>query len=287
MALDVPLNCAFFRLLHLTPTHRCRPGLHWPALLHPGKGKQSRGVSHDTTLRLSPTLGKVSHPLLPPLTLGLPAFKTTNFSALSAISTSAPGQTSRDRSQSLHAASRTDPSLIPKSISTMAGRPRRGAPHTCSWRLGLGRYTPGPRLPPGTQRTHHSKLGHPSTSSFRAPRLPSKHKQFSQAQLSFSPDWCSHIAAVGFEIPPTLHPLCGSAQVAELLAIHAGLHLLHTLQLRGTVYSDCLGATKRSRVHDSSPSAGPIYPTRSPSNRSKDTRSAATPLSPPGLDNNG
>ena len=138
MALDVPLNCAFFRLLHLTPTHRCRPGLHWPALLHPGKGKQSRGVSHDTTLRLSPTLGKVSHPLLPPLTLGLPAFKTTNFSALSAISTSAPGQTSRDRSQSLHAASRTDPSLIPKSISTMAGRPRRGAPHTCSWRLGLG-----------------------------------------------------------------------------------------------------------------------------------------------------
>ena len=33
--------------------------------------------------------------------------------------------------------------------------------------------------------------------------------------------------------------------MAELLAFHAVLHLLHTLQLRGAVYSDCLGAAKK------------------------------------------
>ena len=40
------------------------------------------------------------------------------------------------------------------------------------------------------------------------------------------PDWCSDTMAIRFEIPPTLHSLGGSAQVAELLAIHTGLHLL-------------------------------------------------------------
>ena len=33
--------------------------------------------------------------------------------------------------------------------------------------------------------------------------------------------------------------------MTELLAIHAGLHLLHTLKLRGTVYSDCLAAVNK------------------------------------------
>ena len=33
--------------------------------------------------------------------------------------------------------------------------------------------------------------------------------------------------------------------MAELIAIHAGLHLLHALKLRGTVYSNCLGAVKK------------------------------------------
>ena len=60
-----------------------------------------------------------------------------------------------------------------------------------------------------------------------------------------SPNWCSSIAAVRFDIPPTLHALGGTAHVAELLAIHTGLHLLHTLNLRGTVYSDCLVAVKK------------------------------------------
>ena len=63
------------------------------------------------------------------------------------------------------------------------------------------------------------------------------------------PDWCSHTLAIRFEIPPTLHSLGGSALVAELLAIHTGLHLLHALQLRGTVYSDCRSAvTKINRL---------------------------------------
>ena len=35
-------------------------------------------------------------------------------------------------------------------------------------------------------------------------------------------DWCAQIAAVRFEIPPTLRSLGGTAQVTELLAIHAG-----------------------------------------------------------------
>ena len=60
-----------------------------------------------------------------------------------------------------------------------------------------------------------------------------------------TPDWCAHIAAVRFEIPPTLRSLGGTAQVAELLAIHTGLQLLNSLQLRGTVYSDCLAAVKQ------------------------------------------
>ena len=60
-----------------------------------------------------------------------------------------------------------------------------------------------------------------------------------------SPDWCTHITALRFEIPPTLPAHGGSAHVAELLAIHAGLLLLHTLQLRGMVYSDCLAAVKK------------------------------------------
>ena len=33
--------------------------------------------------------------------------------------------------------------------------------------------------------------------------------------------------------------------MAELLAIYAGISLLHTLNLRGTVYSDCLAAVKK------------------------------------------
>ena len=52
-------------------------------------------------------------------------------------------------------------------------------------------------------------------------------------------DWCSTILAARFDIPPTLRSLGGTAQVAELIAIHAGLHVLHT------VYSDCLSAVKK------------------------------------------
>ena len=63
--------------------------------------------------------------------------------------------------------------------------------------------------------------------------------------LFLSADWCAGIVAVRFEIPPTLQALGGTAHVAELMAIHAGLHLLHTLNLRGTVYSDCLAAVKK------------------------------------------
>ena len=59
------------------------------------------------------------------------------------------------------------------------------------------------------------------------------------------PDWCSDISAASFDIPLTLRALGGSAHVAELLAIHAGLHLLSTLRLRGTVYTDCLSAVKK------------------------------------------
>ena len=59
------------------------------------------------------------------------------------------------------------------------------------------------------------------------------------------PDWCSDILALHFEIPPTPPSLGGTAQVAELLAIQAGLHLLHSRHLRGTVFSDCLGAVKK------------------------------------------
>ena len=59
------------------------------------------------------------------------------------------------------------------------------------------------------------------------------------------PDWCSSVIAVRFDIPPTLHSLGGTAHVAELRAIHAGLHLLHTLKLQGSIYSDCLAAVKK------------------------------------------
>ena len=51
--------------------------------------------------------------------------------------------------------------------------------------------------------------------------------------------------AVRFEIPQTLSSLGGTALVEELLAIQAGLQLLNSLHLRGTVYSDCLGAVKK------------------------------------------
>ena len=62
---------------------------------------------------------------------------------------------------------------------------------------------------------------------------------------SDTPDWCSNIFAARFDIPPTLRSLGGTAHVAELIAIHAGLHLLHSLNLRRTVYSDCLSAVKK------------------------------------------
>ena len=50
---------------------------------------------------------------------------------------------------------------------------------------------------------------------------------------------------MSFEIPPTLRVIGGTAQVAELLAIYAGIYILHTLNLRGTIYSDCLAAVKK------------------------------------------
>ena len=48
-----------------------------------------------------------------------------------------------------------------------------------------------------------------------------------------------------FRKPPTLQSSGGTVQLAELLAIQTGLKLLHLLNLRGTVYSDCLGAVKK------------------------------------------
>ena len=54
-----------------------------------------------------------------------------------------------------------------------------------------------------------------------------------------------NIFAVSFAIPLTLRTLSGSAHVAELLAIQAGLHLLSTLRLRGAAYTDCLRAVKK------------------------------------------
>ena len=63
------------------------------------------------------------------------------------------------------------------------------------------------------------------------------------------PDWCSETLAIRFDIPPTLRSQGGSVLVAELLAIHTGLHLLHTLHLRGTVFSDCLSAVKKITRH--------------------------------------
>ena len=108
------------------------------------------------------------------------------------------------------------------------------------------------------------------------------------------PDWCSAIFAVHFDIPPTLPSLGGSAQVAELLAIQAGLRLLHELNLCGTVYSDCLGAVKKitSRWppgHSFLEAGGPLWsplldhssPTVSTSNGRRATQSARTP--PPQL----
>ena len=59
------------------------------------------------------------------------------------------------------------------------------------------------------------------------------------------PDWCSEVSALCFEIPLNLRALGGTAHVAELLAIQAGLQLLHSLGLSGTVYSDCLSAVKK------------------------------------------
>ena len=43
------------------------------------------------------------------------------------------------------------------------------------------------------------------------------------------PNWPSETMAIRFDIPPTLHSLGGSTLVAELIAIHTGLHLLHSL----------------------------------------------------------
>ena len=77
----------------------------------------------------------------------------------------------------------------------------------------------------------------PSPSSVRIARVP----QWSRGPVSL----CFDIRAVRFDIPPTLPALGGTAQVAELLAINAGLQLLHSLNLSGTVYSDCLGAVKK------------------------------------------
>ena len=65
---------------------------------------------------------------------------------------------------------------------------------------------------------------------------------FLSADLS---DWCSDTLAIRYDIPPTLRSQGGSALVAELLAVHTGLHLLQTLHLRGTVFSDCLSAVKK------------------------------------------
>ena len=58
------------------------------------------------------------------------------------------------------------------------------------------------------------------------------------------PDWCSDALAIRLEIPPSLRLLGGSAQVAELIAIYAGHHHLHSLQLCGAFYSECLSAVK-------------------------------------------
>ena len=153
LALDVPLNRAFRRLLHLPSTHpnailymrtpdvglglprlsdqvnlrkwsiACRlqeregiPGLAVKGLLSrasavsggyflrqhqrnfigpftatPVCGSSLGALGPDASLRLSPTLGQISHPLLRPLTLGLVALMTTNFSALSVVKTSALG----------------------------------------------------------------------------------------------------------------------------------------------------------------------------------------------------
>ena len=52
----------------------------------------------------------------------------------------------------------------------------------------------------------------------------------------FSSSWCSHIAAVHFQIPQTFRAPGGSAQVAELLTTQAS---------SGTVYSDCLSAMRK------------------------------------------
>ena len=113
------------------------------------------------------------------------------------------------------------------------------------------------------------------------------------------PDWCSDISAASFEIPLTLRALGGSAYVAELLAIHAGLHLLSTLRLRGTVYTDCLSAVKKinrrwfpgSSFQEAGATlvglAGLTYPTRSPSSGLKDTLSSPTNPPPFGPDTNG
>ena len=108
------------------------------------------------------------------------------------------------------------------------------------------------------------------------------------------PDWCSDTLAILFEIPPTLHALGGSALVAELLAIHTGLHLLHALQLRGTVYSSRKSTApglpesySRRPERLWYPLAATISRSRSPFNGSKATRNAQTRHTPPGLDTSG
>ena len=113
-----------------------------------------------------------------------------------------------------------------------------------------------------------------------------------------SPDWCSHIAAARFDIPPTSQALGGTAQVAELLAIYEGLFLLSTLNLRGTIYSDCLAAVKKitrrwtpGRAFQDAGAAlviaGPYSLPISPSTGRKATQSGRTHLPPPGPDGSG
>ena len=85
----------------------------------------------------------------------------------------------------------------------------------------LGRFT---RMPVGGQCTQSKR------------RLSSGYKaSILAAGLSMRTYFGSPVSN-----PPTLRYLGGTAQIAELLAIHAGLHQ----QIRGSVYSDCLAQNR-------------------------------------------
>ena len=132
----------------------------------------------------------------------------------------------------------------------------------------------------------------PGQSTAGGPRTQYKRRPFSgcRAPIAAVGLFCSRqtprTLAVQFDIPPTLRSLGATAQVAELLAIHAGLHLLHTLQLRGTVCSDCLSAVNKitrrwspatlswKQERHSSP---PVVPTRYIYNGTKVIRDVRTP----------